>query len=92
MFPQSVGSGLSEKLSPEECRNRRPADGLCAGDVMAYMTAQGGANVARDEQTTCVACRVANELNTCDEEVKKVVGIFVPHPGESHVDETRSTR
>ena len=40
--------------------------------------------------TLCVARRVANELNTCDEEVKKVVGIFAPHPGESHVDEMRT--
>lgn len=43
---------------------------------MAYMTAQGGTHVARDEQTVCVACCVANELNTCDEQVKKVVGIL----------------
>jgi len=67
MFPPPVESGLSEKPRPGECRNQRTADGLCAGDVMAYMTAQGGANVARDEQTLCVARRVANELNTCDE-------------------------
>ena len=59
---------------------------------MAYMSAQGGANVARDDQTLCVARRVANELNTCDEEVKKVGGIFAPHLGEFHVDETRTTR
>ena len=56
------------------------------------MSAQGGANVARDDQTLCVARRVANELNTCDEEVKKVGGIFAPHLGEFHVDETRTTR
>ena len=53
---------------------------------------QGGANEPRDEQTLCVARRVANELNTCDEEVKKVGGIFAPHLGGSHVDEMRTTR
>ena len=39
-----------------------------------------------------VARRVANELNAYDEEVKKVVGIFAPHLGESHVYETRTTQ
>ncbi len=62
-----------------------------AGDFMAYMTAQDGANVPRDDQMVRVARRVAAELNAYDEEVKKVVGIFAPHLGESHVYETRTT-
>ncbi len=60
--------------------------------VLAYMTAQVGANVPGDDQTVRVARRVANELNAYDEEVKKVVGFFAPHLGESYVDEMRTTQ
>jgi len=79
---------LTETFDEEVEAVRAAAD---AGDFMAYMTAQGGANVPRDDQTVRVARRVANELNAYDEEVKKVVGIFAPHLGESHVYETRTT-
>jgi len=77
---------LTETFDEEVEAVRAAAD---AGDFMAYMTAQGGANVPREDQTVRVARRVANELNAYDEEVKKVVGIFAPHLGESHVYETR---
>jgi len=60
--------------------------------VLTYMTAQIGANVPSDDQTVRVARRVANELNAYDEEVKKVVGFFAPHLGESYVYETRTTQ
>jgi hypothetical protein len=80
---------LTETFDEEVEAVRAAAD---AGDFMAYMTAQGGANVPRDDQTVRVARRVANELNAYDEEVKKVVGIFAPHLGESHVYETRTTQ
>ena len=80
---------LTETFDEEVEAVRAAAD---AGDFMAYMTAQGGANVPRDDQTLRVARRVANELNAYDEEVKKVVGIFAPHLGESHVYETRTTQ
>jgi hypothetical protein len=56
------------------------------------MEAQGGANVPREDQTVRVARRVAAELNAYDEEVKKVVGIFAPHLGDSRVYETRTTQ
>ena len=80
---------LTETFDEEVEAVRAAAD---AGDFMAYMTAQGGANVPRDDQTVRVARRVAHELNAYDEEVKKVVGIFAPHLGESHVYETRTTQ
>ncbi|MBV6820957.1 replication endonuclease [Rahnella sp. PD12R] len=80
---------LTETFDEEVEAVRAAAD---VGDFMAYMTAQGGANVPRDNQTVRVARRVANELNAYDEEVKKVVGIFAPHLGESHVYETRTTQ
>jgi hypothetical protein len=80
---------LTETVDEEVEAVRAAAD---AGDFMAYMTAQGGANVPREDQTVRVARRVANELNAYDEEVKKVVGIFAPHLGESHVYETRTTQ
>jgi hypothetical protein len=80
---------LTETFDEEVEAVRAAAD---AGDFMAYMSAQGGANVPRDVQTVRVARRVANELNAYDEEVKKVVGIFAPHLGDSRVYETRTTQ
>ena len=68
---------------------RAAADG---GDFAAYIEAQGGANVARDLQTVRVAREKADELNEYDEEVPKVVGIFAPHLGESHIHKTRETQ
>ena len=68
---------------------RAAADG---GDFAAYIEAQGGANVAGDLQTVRVAREIADELNEYDEEVPKVVGIFAPHLGESHVHKTRETQ
>ncbi|WP_413722737.1 replication endonuclease [Sodalis sp. RH24] len=62
-----------------------------AGDFAAYMEAQGGANVARDSQTVRVARKTSDDLNEYDEEVQKVVGIFAPHLGETHIHETRLT-
>lgn len=59
---------------------------------MAYMEAQGGANVPREDQAVRVARRVAAELNAYDEEVKKVIGIFAPHLGDSRIYETRTTQ
>ncbi|WHZ42395.1 replication endonuclease [Rahnella bonaserana] len=80
---------LTETFDEEVEAVRAAAD---AGDFMAYMSAQGGANVPRDDQTVRVARRVADELNGYDEEVKKVVGIFAPHLGDSRVYETRTTQ
>jgi hypothetical protein len=80
---------LTETFDEEVEAVRAAAD---AGDFMAYMEAQGGANVPREDQTVRVARRVAAELNAYDEEVKKVVGIFAPHLGDSRVYETRTTQ
>jgi hypothetical protein len=63
-----------------------------AGDFAAYIAAQGGANVSRKDQTVRVARRVADEMNAYDEDVQKVVGIFAPHLGDSHIYETRTTQ
>lgn len=62
------------------------------GNFAAYIKAQGGANTPRQNQTVRVAYRVAAQLNNYDEEVKKVIGIFAPHLGESNVFETRTTQ
>lgn len=62
-----------------------------AGDFAAYMEAQGGANVARDSQTVRVARKTGDDLNEYDEEVQKLVGIFAPHLGDTHIHETRLT-
>jgi hypothetical protein len=80
---------LAETFDEEVEAVRAAAD---AGDFMAYMSAQGGANVPHDDQTVRVARRIADELNAYDEEVKKVVGIFAPHLGDSRVYETRTTQ
>jgi len=80
---------LTETFDEEVEAVRAAAD---AGNFMAYISAQGGANVPRDDQTVRVARRVADELNAYDEEVKKVVGIFAPHLGDSRVYETRTTQ
>ncbi|WP_413742279.1 replication endonuclease [Sodalis sp. RH15] len=62
-----------------------------AGDFTLYMQAQGGANVARKSQTVRVARQAHDNLNEYDEEVQKVVGIFAPHLGETHIHQTRLT-
>lgn len=80
---------LTETFDEEVEAVRAAAD---AGDFMAYMEAQGGANIPRKDQTVRVARRVAAELNAYDEEVKKVVGIFAPHLGDSRIYETRTTQ
>ena len=80
---------LTETFDEEVEAVRAAAD---AGNFAAYITAQGGANTPRESQTVRVARRIADELNVYDEEVKKVVGIFAPHLGESNVFETRTTQ
>ncbi|MEL5244891.1 replication endonuclease [Serratia nevei] len=63
-----------------------------AGLFADYILAQGGPNVARDDQTVRVARRVADERNAYDEEVQKIAGIFAPHIGADRVYETRTTQ
>jgi hypothetical protein len=77
-----------------EVRSRRLSnlDYLKSRDLENVETGERFSNVPRDDQTVRVARRVANELNAYDEEVKKVMGIFAPHLGESHVYETRTTQ
>jgi hypothetical protein len=80
---------LTDTFDEEVEAVRAAAD---AGNFAAYIEAQGGANTPRESQTVRVARRTADELNAYDEEVKKVVGIFAPHLGESNVFETRTTQ
>ncbi|QII37381.1 replication endonuclease [Rouxiella badensis] len=80
---------LTETFDEEVEAVRAAAD---TGNFAAYIVAQGGANTPRESQTVRVARRTAEELNAYDEEVKKVVGIFAPHLGESNVFETRTTQ
>ncbi|CAI0772247.1 Uncharacterised protein [Serratia grimesii] len=63
-----------------------------AGDFAAYILAQGGTNVSRDDQTVRVARRVADELNAYDEEVQKIAGFMPPHIGADRIYETRTTQ
>ncbi len=69
---------------------RHAADEGDEGDFAAYIAAQGGTNCGN--QTVRVAKRIADELNTYDEEVQKVVGIYAPHLGADHIHETRTTQ
>ncbi|CNL32278.1 phage replication protein [Yersinia frederiksenii] len=61
------------------------------GNFSAYISAQGGTNVSRAKQTVRVARHIADELNAYDEEVKKVVGIYAPHLGSTHIYKTHTT-
>ncbi|CAI1630574.1 replication endonuclease [Serratia entomophila] len=80
---------LADKFDETVEAVRAAAD---AGDFAAYILAQGGPNVARDDQTVRVARRVADEHNAYDEEVQKIAGIFAPHIGADRVYETRTTQ
>ncbi|TYL43482.1 replication endonuclease [Dickeya sp. ws52] len=78
---------LAEQFDEQVEAVRAAAD---IGDFAAYIGAQGGANVPRDQQTLRVARTVAANLNAYDEEVQKVIGIFSPRYGFSHVFTTRA--
>ncbi|CAI0931272.1 Bacteriophage replication gene A protein (GPA) [Serratia plymuthica] len=105
-IPQFQFIGLPSRGAWRECRKirsisladefddsveavRAAAD---AGDFAAYILAQGGTNVSRDDQTVRVARRVADELNVYDEEVQKIAGIYAPHIGADRIYETRTTQ
>lgn len=105
-IPQFQFIGLPSRGAWRECRKirsisladefddsveavRAAAD---AGDFSAYILAQGGTNVSRDDQTVRVARRVADEPNAYDEEVQKIAGIYAPHIGADRIYETRTTQ
>lgn len=105
-IPQFHFIGLPSRGAWRECRKIRSVSladefdetveavraAADAGDFAAYILAQGGPNVARDDQTVRVARRVADEHNAYDEEVQKIAGIFAPHIGADRVYETRTTQ
>ncbi|HEJ8018532.1 TPA: replication endonuclease [Serratia marcescens] len=105
-IPQFHFIGLPSRGAWRECRKIRSVSladefdetveavraAADAGDFAAYILAQGGPNVARDDQTVRVARRVADERNAYDEEVQKIAGIFAPHIGADRVYETRTSQ
>ncbi|AIM21179.1 replication protein A [Serratia sp. SCBI] len=98
-IPQFHFIGLPSRGAWRECRKIRSVSladefdetveavraAADADDFAAYILAQGGPNVARDDQTVRVARRVADERNAYDEEVQKIAGIFAPHIGADRV-------
>ncbi|CAI2467994.1 Bacteriophage replication gene A protein (GPA) [Serratia ficaria] len=82
------GISIADQFDEQVEAVRAAADG---GDFAAYIAAQGGANVPRDNQTVRVARKTADEQNAYGEDVQKVFGIFSPRHGSNHVFETRTT-
>ncbi|HEJ8088361.1 TPA: replication endonuclease [Serratia liquefaciens] len=105
-IPQFHFIGLPSRGAWRECRKIRSVSladefddsveavraAADAGDFAAYILAQGGTNVSRDDQTVRVARRVADEPNAYDEEVQKIAGIYAPHIGADRIYETRTTQ
>jgi large subunit ribosomal protein L30 len=60
------------------------------GEFDLYIIAQGGANMPRDAQAVRVARKVTDEVNEYEEDIERVVGIYAPHLGLSHVHVTRT--
>ncbi|PKE29360.1 replication protein A [Rahnella sp. AA] len=55
------------------------------GDFASYILAQGGIHARRKEQTVRVARELSEERNAYDEPRNKVIGIYAPHLGASHI-------
>lgn len=79
----SIASEFDERVEAA----RAAADG---GDFDAYIAAQGGANIPRDSQTVRVVRTASDETNDYEEDIIRVVGIYAPHMGASHIHVTRS--
>ena len=69
------GVSIADKLGDIAEKVRASAD---AGDFAAYIEHQGGPNVKRHLQTLLVARTVADEPNSYDEEVMRVIGLCSP--------------
>ncbi|QBX66891.1 replication endonuclease [Serratia quinivorans] len=81
------GQSLTQQFDARTEAVRAAAD---TGDFAGYINAQGGANVPRSRQWVRVARDDAPMLNSYDERVQKVVGIYVPHLGPDRVYRTRT--
>ncbi|MGO4746845.1 replication endonuclease [Serratia quinivorans] len=81
------GQSLSQQFDERTEAVRAAAD---AGDFAGYIDAQGGANVPRSNQWVRVARDVSPTLNSYDEQVQKVVGIYSPHLGSDRIYRTRT--
>ncbi|EPZ5495422.1 TPA: replication endonuclease [Citrobacter farmeri] len=82
------GVSIADEFDERVEAARAAADG---GDFDLYITAQGGANVPRDDQTVRVARSVSDDVNEYEEDIERVVGIYAPHLGARHVHITRSS-
>lgn len=81
------GHSLSQQFDERTEAVRAAAD---AGDFAGYITAQGGANVPRSQQWVRVARDDAPTLNSYDERVQKVIGIYASHLGPDRIYRTRT--
>lgn len=81
------GQSLTQQFDERTEAVRAAAD---TGDFSGYIDAQGGANVPRSRQWVRVARDDAPTLNSYDERVQKVVGIYAPHLGSERVYRTRT--
>ncbi|MFN1144882.1 replication endonuclease [Serratia quinivorans] len=81
------GQSLTQLFDERTEAVRAAAD---TGDFSGYIDAQGGANVPRSRQWVRVARDDAPTLNSYDERVQKVVGIYAPHLGSERVYRTRT--
>lgn len=55
------------------------------GDFARYIQAQGGIHIPRKAQTVRVARQLSEEKNAYEEPRNKVIGIYAPHLGISHI-------
>jgi hypothetical protein len=81
------GQSLTQQFDERTEAVRAAAD---TGDFSGYIDAQGGANVPRSRQWVRVARDDSPTLNSYDERVQKVVGIYAPHLGSERVYRTRT--
>ncbi len=77
---------VADKLGEIAEQVRKAAD---EGDFTAYIKAQGGPCTSRNQQTLRVAYQTHDQLNTYDEEVQKVVGIYAQLTPSADIIKTR---
>ncbi len=81
------GVSIADEFDERVEATRAAAD---EGEFDLYIAAQGGANVPRDSQTVRVARNVTDEVNAYEEDIERVVGIYVPHLGSELIHVTRT--
>ncbi|WP_122096173.1 replication endonuclease [Rahnella sp. Larv3_ips] len=105
-IPQFHAIGIPSVGAYRECRRIRHISLACqfdtrveavrcaadSGDYAAYIHAQGGIHIGRKDHTVRVARQQTDELNVYGEPQNKVVGIYAPHLGASHIFPTHTER